>query len=136
MEEVSVSGLVQVCVYVCVCVCVCGVCVCVCLCVCVCVCLCVCVCVRVRVCVVCVCVCTVTHLPLHMHISGEGDVVLVDLEQEPHSAQDWSELSVVRAHATTSKCVVLWCSSMYEKLYLLHQTTMPVTKKNLPINLL
>ena len=60
--------------------------------------MCVCVCVwhvRVWVCV-CVCVCTVTHLPLHMHISGEGGVVLVGLEQEPHRVQDWSELSVVR----------------------------------------
>ena len=35
-------------------------------------------------------------LPLHMHISGDGGVVLVGLEQEPHRDQDWSELPVVR----------------------------------------
>ena len=73
---------------------------------CVCACVCVCMCVCVHVCVCCVCayvcvcvclrVCAVTHLPLHMHISGDGGVVLVGLEQEPHRAQDWSELSVVR----------------------------------------
>ena len=31
-----------------------------------------------------------------MHISGDGGVVLVGLEQEPHRVQDWSELSVIR----------------------------------------
>ena len=68
--RVCVYG-VYVCMYVC----------------CVCACVCVCVCLR---------VCAVTHLPLHMHISGDGGVVLVGLEQEPHRVQDWSELPVVR----------------------------------------
>ena len=54
------------------------------------------------VCDVCVCVYSYTF---NMHISGDGDVVLVDLEQEPHRVQDWSELPVVRY---TSVC----CSIM------------------------
>ena len=53
-------------------------------------------------------------LPLHMHISGDGGVVLVGLEQEPHRVQDWSELPVVRYMYInhTSVC----CSKHVEKL--------------------
>ena len=51
-------------------------------------------------------------LPLHMHISGDGGVVLVGLEQEPHRVQDWSELPVIRYINHTSVC----CSKHVEKL--------------------
>ena len=36
------------------------------------------------------------HNVSYYHISGDGGLVLVDLEQEPHRAQDWSELPFVR----------------------------------------
>ena len=68
-------------------------------------------------CVVCVCVLSVCVwgvdvyndmiyliLPLQMHISGDGGVVLVGLEREPHRVQDWSELPVVRYINYTSLC--------------------------------
>ena len=71
------------------------------------------------VCCVCVCVCVDVYndmmyliLPLHMHISGDGGVVLVDLKQEPHRDQDWSELLTWCCCNHTSVC----CSKHVEKL--------------------
>ena len=67
-------------------------------------------------------------LPLHMHISGDGGVVLVDLEQEPHRDQDWSELPVVRYINHTSVC----CSKHVRKATK-SQCLRWLTKKNLQI---